>query len=81
MHISLLEDDAAQAAMVTRWLVNAGHNVRHFDTGGQFVDSLTDGRVDLMILDWELPDISGVEVLQQARAPQTPSPLSETHSF
>ena len=67
MHISLLEDDAAQAAMVTRWLVNAGHEVKHFDTGGQFVESLTDGQVDLLILDWELPDISGVEVLQKAR--------------
>ena len=67
MRISLLEDDAAQAAMVTNWLVNAGHEVKHFDTGEQFVDSLNDDRVDLMILDWELPDITGVEVLQQAR--------------
>lgn len=68
MRISLLEDDAAQAAMVTNWLVDAGHEVTHFNTGGQFVESLGDDRVDLMILDWELPDLSGVEVLQQARA-------------
>lgn len=67
MRITLLEDDPAQAAMVKAWLEDAGHAVQHFDRGGDLIASFTDERFDLLILDWELPDLSGVEVLQHAR--------------
>jgi len=67
MRITLLEDDPAQATMVKAWLEGAGHDVQHFDRGGDLIASFADGRFDLLILDWEVPDLSGVEVLQHAR--------------
>lgn len=67
MRISLLEDDPAQAAMIKGWLEDAGHDVRHFERGQDLLDSMPGGRFDLLILDWELPDVSGVDVLTQAR--------------
>jgi DNA-binding response OmpR family regulator len=67
MRIWLLEDDPAQAAMAKGWLEDAGYEVCHFDTGSGLVDSLENGRFDLLILDWELPDGSGIDVLKQVR--------------
>jgi DNA-binding response OmpR family regulator len=67
MQISLLEDDPAQAAMVRGWLEEAGHEVRHYERGQDLVAAIPAGHFDLLILDWELPDVSGVEVLNLAR--------------
>ena len=67
MRILLLEDDPAQAAMIVGWLEEAGHEVRHFERGEDLLGSLTAAQYDLMILDWEVPDVSGVEVLRRAR--------------
>lgn len=67
MQISLLEDDPAQAAMVKGWLEDAGHEVSHYERGQDLLDAIPSARFDLLILDWELPDVNGVEVLAQAR--------------
>ena len=67
MQVSLLEDDPAQAQMLRGWLEGAGHDVCHFDRGAKLLDALERARFDLMILDWELPDVSGLDVLQDVR--------------
>ncbi len=67
MQVMLLEDDPAQAQMVTNWLQGAGHAVAHFDRGAKLLEALPRSRFDLMILDWELPDVTGVDVLEQVR--------------
>lgn len=68
MRVTLLEDDPAQAAMLIGWLTDAGHEVSHYDCGETLQPALADGRFDLLILDWELPDTTGVDVLKQVRA-------------
>ena len=68
MNIWLLEDDPAQAELLSHWLVEAGHIVTHFATGAAIMGELGRGGFDLLILDWELPDTSGIEVLADVRA-------------
>lgn len=68
MQVALLEDDPAQARMLGNWLESAGHEVTHFDRGGKLLEALERSRFDLMVLDWELPDVTGVEVLERIRA-------------
>ena len=67
MQITLLEDDPAQAQMLIGWLDSAGHSVSHFDQGSSLLDALPRGGFDLLILDWELPDTTGIDVLQTVR--------------
>ncbi len=70
MNIWLMEDDPAQAELVTAWLQDAGHVVSHFPTGETFRDALRKDqhKFELIILDWELPDCTGIEVLSEIRS-------------
>jgi DNA-binding response OmpR family regulator len=69
MNIWLLEDDPAQAELLTTWLTGADHAVRHFSQGNDIIAALAGNshEFDLIILDWELPDTTGVEVLNEIR--------------
>lgn len=67
MRIALLEDDPAQIDLVTLWLNNSGHNTHVFSYGKELTRALTRESFDLFVLDWELPDISGADVLAWIR--------------
>ena len=68
VNIWLLEDDPAQADMLIGWLSDAEHDVRSFTRGEDLLAEVTNGQFDLLILDWELPDINGIEVLNTVRS-------------
>lgn len=68
MNILFLEDDPTQAEMVTTWLRDAGHEVHHFASAQDILDALSDDSYELIVLDWELPQSSGLEVLGEIRA-------------
>ncbi|XOV84379.1 MAG: response regulator transcription factor [bacterium] len=70
MHLWLLEDDPAQAQLLTGWLQATEHTVQHFDRGQKLIEALNTSNpdFDLVVLDWELPDATGIEVLHQIRS-------------
>jgi len=68
MNIILLEDDQAQAEMLKAVLAEAGHSCEHAVTGEEFLTRLDRSDFDLLVLDWELPDTTGVEVLRIIRS-------------
>lgn len=67
MRIALLEDDPDQAVLVKGWLEQAGHRVVHFDSSRQFLRAILQESFDLYILDWVLPEMTGIEVLRHLR--------------
>ena len=67
MKIGLLEDDSAQAELLVFWLEGAGHEVVHAASGSAFLETFHSHLIDLAVLDWELPDTSGIKVLQTLR--------------
>jgi two-component system, OmpR family, response regulator RegX3 len=75
LRIALLEDDSAQIDLVTLWLNGAGHSCEVFTCGKDLKESLTRTHFDFFVLDWELPDTTGLEVLkwlaqnERSRAP------------
>jgi len=70
MQIFLLEDDAAQADMQLSWLDELGHKTHHVTTLKAFKASFKSEAPDLFILDWELPDGTGLDALDNIRHSQ-----------
>ncbi|WP_240612333.1 response regulator transcription factor [Salinicola lusitanus] len=67
MHIGVLEDDPDQQAFIEICLDGAGHRPRMFSRASEFRRGLKQHHFDMMILDWYLPDASGMDVLAQLR--------------
>lgn len=68
MRIAVLEDDADQAERVRMLLESAGHSVHLWSRGRPFLGNLPHESYDLLIVDWEVPDLSGYDVVRTARA-------------
>lgn len=68
MRIAYLEDDPDQARLVRLWLEDVGHQVTSFQAGRDLVRVLRSESFDLLILDWMIPDMSGIEVLDWTRS-------------
>lgn len=74
MRIGLLEDDPLQSEALVALLKNAGHTVQAFASGQALITNLRQETFDLLVLDWEVPQTSGVEVAAWAREHLAPSP-------
>jgi DNA-binding response OmpR family regulator len=65
--IAILEDDPAQAELLSRWLRDAGHGCVLFETGRSLMQNAFRDSYDLFLLDWRTPQGSGDEVLAWIR--------------
>lgn len=66
--ILVVDDDAALAGMLTEFLTVEGFETAAAFNGADGIRAAHDASVDAVILDVMMPDISGLEVLQQIRA-------------
>lgn len=66
--IGVLEDDETQVLLLQAELEKAGHAPVLFRTAQEFRRALPRAGLDLLVLDWMLPDDSGVDVLRWLRA-------------
>ena len=67
MRLAVLEDDASQLELISRWLQMAGHHVHAFEQGAALLRALEHETFDALLLDWNVPDVSGIEVLKRLR--------------
>ena len=67
VRIAILEDDKDQSDLISLWLEEAGHSSQAFASGAAFRQRTQEVDFDLFILDWELPDTSGIEILDWVR--------------
>jgi len=65
--ILLIDDDKHLCACISDWLLRDNYQVEALHDGKQGSDILTGGGFDLVILDWNLPGKSGVEILKEYR--------------
>lgn len=68
MRIVILEDDHDQADLLVAWLEEAGHQCNVYHDGNAFVRAYKKNSYDLVLLDWMVPKLSGIEVLKHLRA-------------
>lgn len=66
--VLLVEDDEDLADMVSSWLVNERYTVEVAHDGNTAGDLLRLASFDVIVLDWDLPGRTGIEVLRQFRA-------------
>ena len=67
MRIAILEDDPDQSELIRLWLEGAEHSVFKYACGSDFLRSVRRDSFDLYLLDWLLPDVSGLDVLRKLR--------------
>lgn len=67
MRIAVLEDDRAQLELLDSWVRDAHHECRGFESGSALRDAIRRETFDLLILDWNLPDTSGPEIVSWVR--------------
>jgi DNA-binding response OmpR family regulator len=68
MHILIAEDDAPVAKFLSMGLQGEHYDVSIATAGRQVPPMVETGQCDLIILDLNLPDVSGMEVLRQVRS-------------
>ncbi len=68
MRIAILEDDQDQADLLTVWLEEANHQCDVFADGNAFVRAYKQDSYDLVLLDWMVPKLCGLDVLKHLRA-------------
>jgi len=67
LRVALLEDDPSHAELFAHWLATAGHFCSRHERGGTLTRALVQERFDVLVLDWTLPDMSGVDVIKHVR--------------
>ena len=67
-HILIVDDDEIVAAMVSEILIAKGHACGWVTSGERALELLRFKRPDLMLLDQDMPGMSGAQVLRELRA-------------
>src|SRR6202041_225733 len=75
VRVLLIEDDRGTAASIELMLKTVGFNVYVTDLGEEGVDLGKLYDYDIILLDLNLPDISGYEVLRSLRVAKIASPI------
>jgi two-component system phosphate regulon response regulator PhoB len=66
--ILVVEDEAALALLLAYNLESEGFQVEHVERGDEAEIRLSESLPDLVILDWMLPGVSGLEICRRLRA-------------
>lgn len=66
--ILIVEDDRDLLTLVGKALSTRGHQVQLCDSGDEALGMLRVYKFDLVVLDWMMPEISGLDVCKQYRA-------------
>jgi DNA-binding response OmpR family regulator len=67
MRVGLLEDSSVEAERITQLFEESGFRVVQCGSGADFLKLLQSESFDLLVLDWNVPDVSGIEVLRHIR--------------
>jgi len=74
VRILVADDNGTNRKIIARILEHGGHTVELVENGEQALDKLEQGRFDLMILDKNMPDMGGLEVIKIHRATSLRNP-------
>lgn len=67
MRIVALDDDTVQLQMLSQTMAAEGHTCSTHTTGASLLKDLRRETYDLLIIDWNLPDTTGPEIVRRIR--------------
>ena len=73
--IGLVEDDPTQAKIIGTMVENAGMDCLHYGTELDFRRRMGPESIDLLLLDWNLPGVSGLDLLRELRQNNSTLPV------
>jgi DNA-binding response OmpR family regulator len=73
--ILLVEDDPCLAETVGQWLMFEQHIVETAFTGSEAIEHLRFDSFDIVVMDWHIPDFTGLEVCKKFRSAGGTTPI------
>ena len=67
LHILVVEDGRSQREMLRDFLVKEGHAVAEAENGEQALQAVRRGHFDLVLLDYRMPGMDGMQVLLEVK--------------
>ena len=72
-HILLIEDSETLSAVYMEYLANEDYLVQHFEAGKAALEAINTQPPNLVLLDLNLPDMDGMDILQHIRENELPT--------
>ncbi len=73
--VLIIDDDESLLDTVANWLTYDHHSVETSSSGEAGYELLTTYKYDAVILDWKLPDLSGIDIVTRLRAKGDTTPV------
>jgi DNA-binding response OmpR family regulator len=67
MRFAALDDNASELELIQKSITSIGHECHTFNTGESLLRILRRESFDFLVLDWELPGVSGVDIVKWVR--------------
>ena len=67
LNILVVEDGETQREMLTEFLASEGHTVAGAEDGDRAIRQVRDGHFDLLLLDYKMPGMNGIDVLREIK--------------
>jgi two-component system cell cycle response regulator len=71
-HVLLVDDDPATLRLLSQWLHKAGYRLTEARDGQQALAAIEEECPDFLITDWEMPQMSGLELCETVRRMNLP---------
>lgn len=70
--VLVVDDDLVLGRLVARWLQSAGYSVTQATDGGEALALVRENPPDVLITDWEMPGLNGLELCRAVRQLELP---------
>lgn len=67
LSILIVDDEKSQRELLSGFLRSEGHSVTEADNGEKAIKTVLSGHFDLLLLDYKMPGMSGLEVLKEVK--------------